>query len=722
MSDLTLASLASAPHWVAWQQQNRKGGKPTKVPYVTPDQQAQANAPSWITRPAAQEVADALPKPYGLGGVGIEFTSLGDGRSTFGVDLDTCRIPDSEELATWATDVIGTLNSYTEVSPSRTGVKIFATYDTAALTDFRRNMGTAMWSKSFSQSGGEHPPAIELHLGNRYFAVTDLILSGSTPVLRHVEASAISQVLTKLGPAFAGASKPESTKPARNDQSRSAVAMRKGMQLVRSGCDYAAMVTGLQLDPDTADWTQDKGRANGARELKRIYEKAEASVQISDVDLTEDGIALAFTRQHADELRYCHDTGAWFQYEAARWRQDQTKLAYSWARQTCRVIAASAAENKRATLAKAATAGAVERFAQADPALAVTAKIWDADPFLLGTPAGTVDLRTAVMHPGNPADYITKQTAVSPAETPHAPLWDAFLLEATDGDTELIRFLRQWFGYCLTGDTREHALLFGFGPGGNGKSVLLNTVAGIMGDYCRQAAMETFTASSGDKHPTDLAMLRGARMVCASETEEGRAWAETRIKALTGGDVIAARFMRQDFFEYRPQFKLVVIGNHKPVLRNVDEAARRRFNVVPFVHTPTKPDRDLEAKLRAEWPGILRWMIEGCLDWQKHGLVRPKVVKDATAEYFEAQDFFARWLNECAKLAPTLESKPAILLASFRDWCAANGEPMTDNTKMRGMIERTAGLKYVKTNGTRYVRGIGLNPPTSTLERGQYTD
>ena len=329
---------------------------------------------------------------------------------------------------------------------------------------------------------------------------------------------------------------------------------------------------------------------------------------------------------------------------------------------------------------------------------------------LLGTPSGTVDLRTGNLRAARRDDYITKQTAVAPALSPATPLWDAFLQDATAGDAGLIRFLRQWFGYCLTGDTREHALMFGYGPGGNGKSVLLNTVAGIMEDYCRQAAMDTFTAAHGDRHPTDLAMLRGARMVCASETEEGRAWAESRIKQMTGGDMISARFMRQDFFEYRPQFKLVVIGNHKPVLKNVDEAAKRRFNVVPFLHTPSTPDRTLEARLKAEWPGILLWMIGGCIDWQRNGLVRPDVVAAATAEYFEAQDYFGRWLADRAIVDAALATKPAHLLASFREWCAENGEPVTDNRSMRGMIERTPGLKYVTLRGSQLVRGIGVGP------------
>src|SRR4029077_13979269 len=153
----------------------------------------------------------------------------------------------------------------------------------------------------------------------------------------------------------------------------------------------------------------------------------------------------------------------------------------------------------------------------------------------------------------------------------------------------------------------------------NGKSVYLNILSSLMNDYATVAAMDTFAASKNDRHPTELAMLRGARMVTASETEEGRSWAESRIKQMTGGDPITARFMQKDFFTFPPAFKLTIIGNHKPMLRNVDDAARRRFNLVPFNRVPIKIDKQLGEKLKPEWPSILRWMIEGCLDWQKGG-------------------------------------------------------------------------------------------------------
>jgi putative DNA primase/helicase len=185
-------------------------------------------------------------------------------------------------------------------------------------------------------------------------------------------------------------------------------------------------------------------------------------------------------------------------------------------------------------------------------------------------------------------------------------------------------------------------------------------MAGILGDYHRTAPIETFTASNSDRHPTDLAGLRGARLVSASETEEGRLWAESRIKQLTGGDMISARFMRQDFFDFLPAFKLFITGNHKPSLRSVDEAIRRRFHLIPFAVTipPEERDPDLKVKLEAEWPGILAWLIQGCLSWQASGLRPPQAVQEATAAYLEAEDAIAAWIEERCEIDPQAWSRP----------------------------------------------------------------
>ena len=430
------------------------------------------------------------------------------------------------------------------------------------------------------------------------------------------------------------------------------------------------------------------------------------------VELTEHGVALAFATRHKDALRYCHHSGAWFEWTGTRWKRNETKRAFSWARRLVADLNRDAEFKTKCITGKAAFAAAVERFAQADDAFAVTSDAWDTNPWLLGTQGGVVDLRTGRLRPARPADMMTRVCAAAPAldKTAAPDQWLTFLDEATGKDDALIYFLQRWCGYCLTGDTREHALLFGYGPGGNGKSVFLNTVAGIMGDYATVAAMDTFTASHGDKHPTDLAMLRGARLVTATETEEGRAWAEARIKQMTGGEDISARFMRQDFFTFRPQFKLTIIGNHKPVLRNVDDAARRRFNIVPFVRKPANPDRELEAKLRAEWPAILRWMIQGCLSWQQEGLAAPAAVSEATAEYFDAQDTMGQWLAERCIVHPTLELAPSLLLRDFNDWSDQNGAERCDKTRFRGWAERQPGLRYATVKGSQKIKGIGLRP------------
>jgi putative DNA primase/helicase len=426
--------------------------------------------------------------------------------------------------------------------------------------------------------------------------------------------------------------------------------------------------------------------------------------------VTEDSAAQQFAELYGDQLRYCHDTGVWFEWNGVAWRPNRTGIAFQWARELARNLSQAESAKVRYVTSRTNFAAGVERYARSDPAFRVTMEHWDRDPWLLGTPGGTVDLKTGDLRPADPREGITKVTAVEPAELVDCPRWLAFLDEATGGDVEAIRFLKQWCGYSLTGDTSAHALVFVYGPGGNGKSVFLNALTGILHDYATTAAMDTFTASKGDKHPTDLAMLRGARLVTASETEEGRAWAEARIKQMTGGDLITARFMRQDFFTFRPQFKLTIVGNHQPMLRNVDEAAKRRFNIVPFTRKPTAPDPHLEATLKAEWSGILRWMIEGCLDWQANGLVRPQSVTEATADYFAEQDLFGQWLDEQCDIEQDNPAKWATTSELFASWSAYAKAAGEDPGTVKGFAPamRRKGIKPYRSKAARGWSGIRL--------------
>ena len=296
---------------------------------------------------------------------------------------------------------------------------------------------------------------------------------------------------------------------------------------------------------------------------------------------TDEALALRFADLHQHDLRYVAGWGKWLSWTGQSWRFDDTLFAFDQARAICRAAAQECNKPKvSSALASAKTVAAVERLAKSDRKLAATTEQWDLDPWLLNTPAGVWDLRKGEVRSQRPSDYCTKITMVS--ADGECPLFIDFLEEVLGSDQGLVAYLRRVIGYALTGSTQEHALFFAYGTGANGKSVLFNTISGILGDYQKAAPIETFTASMSDRHPTDLAGLRGARLVTAVETEEGRRWAESRIKTLTGGDKISARFMRNDFFEYGPQFKLLVAGNHKPGLRAVDEAMRRRFHLIPF--------------------------------------------------------------------------------------------------------------------------------------------
>lgn len=425
--------------------------------------------------------------------------------------------------------------------------------------------------------------------------------------------------------------------------------------------------------------------------------------------LTEDAAAIEFARRYADRLRYDHDIGAWYEFDGVVWRRDRTRRAYHFAREEVRRLGQS--ERVRRQTSNAAFANGVERFSQRDPVLAVTSDFWDRDIMLLGTPSGTVDLRTGELRVSRASDAITKMTACAPSAVADCPLWKRFLAETFGGDDELVCFLQRFLGYCLTGFVNEHTFVFAHGAGGNGKGIFVGTISGIMADYAAVAPMDAFVSSSFDRPSADLAMLAGARLVTASETEEGRYWAEARIKSITGGDTITARYMRQNFFSYTPQFKLVVVGNHQPRLANVDDAIKRRLRMVPFLHRAEVPDTQLAEKLRAEWPGILRWMLEGCLEWQTHGLGSPTSIRDANSSYFAEQDVFAQWLADCCDLCPGSEMKTARsadLFASWKRYAEASGEKPRSKIWLAGKLHKANATNSRSTGGVAIWKGIEL--------------
>jgi P4 family phage/plasmid primase-like protien len=409
----------------------------------------------------------------------------------------------------------------------------------------------------------------------------------------------------------------------------------------------------------------------------------------------QDGAVQALVSRYGAALRFDHSTGKWFEFDGNTWRHEHTGLALYLSRRECTRLAAMFPKDG-AGLRPARVWEAVERAARCAREFAVTSDHWDQDPLVLGTPESVVDLRTGKMRRGRPEDRVTKRTSVDPVDLEdfdperHCPRWLALLRFALSEDEETIRFLQQWAGMSITGITTEQKLLFVHGGGGNGKGVTINTLAWVAGDYALNVPSDTLTAKRHEGHPTELARLHGVRFAYASEVERGARWAETRVKSLTGGDPITARYMRRDFFTFTPQLTLTVIGNDRPSFTSVDDAIRRRFLLLEMDRKPTSPDPDLPEKLRLEGSGILSWMILGALDWQQNGLVVPPAVQRTTDAYMLDEDHFGRFLAECGDVCSGARVATSDLHEAYETWQFAETEapPLSMKGLAQEMLRR----------------------------------
>lgn len=455
-------------------------------------------------------------------------------------------------------------------------------------------------------------------------------------------------------------------------------------------------------------WRRDADR-NGDFQAD-LRNAAELNIGVSLSQVTEDALALEFTARHGADWRYVAGWGHWLHWDNSVWRKESTLGALHLARLVCREAAGTSSGEKLAgKISSAATVAAVERLAKSDRRHAATVDEWDTDLWSLNTPGGTVNLHTGVSRAHDRADRMTKLAGATPGGD--CPNWKEFLATITDDNAELQSYLQRMIGYSLSGITSEHVMFFLYGGGANGKSVFCNVLATVLGDYCTTAPMDMFMSSNNDRHPTDLAGLRGARLVTATETDQGRHWAEAKLKLLTGGDPVKARLMRQDFFQFVPQFKLCVVGNHKPAIRNVDEAMRRRLHLVPFSVTipPEKRDKGLTERLLLERDGILAWAIEGCLEWQNSGLKPPQAVMAATDDYFEQEDGIGRWIAEACTRDPNATELTETLFQAWKAWAEEAGE-FVGSTKRFSENLVTRGLEKWRhpSDGKRGYRGITL--------------
>ncbi len=442
--------------------------------------------------------------------------------------------------------------------------------------------------------------------------------------------------------------------------------------------------------------------------------------------LTDYGNAERLVGRHGEDLRYCHAWKKWLVWDGQRWRVDDTGEVERRAKETVRSTYAEAAAEPDADARKALAAhakrsessgklDAMIALAESEPGVPVRHNELDADPWSFNVANGTIDLRSGNLRPHVRDDLITKLAPVVYDPTARAPAWDTFLEEILPS-YRMRAYLKRLIGYALTGKIAEHILPICHGTGANGKSTLLNTVLEMAGEYGLQAADDLLVVKS-NAHPTEQADLFGRRYVTNMETEDGKRLAESRVKQLTGGDRVRARRMREDFWEFSPTHTLFLATNHKPEVRGTDHAIWRRLRLIPFTVTipQERQDKHLDEKLRAELPGILRWAVEGCLEWQRHGLGEPDEVMAATKIYREEMDVLAAFLSDRCVVHERASALATPLYHEYREWCEETGERVESQKKFGSRLGERGFESRRRTSGdgkgqTEYI-GVGLLSP-----------
>jgi putative DNA primase/helicase len=446
---------------------------------------------------------------------------------------------------------------------------------------------------------------------------------------------------------------------------------------------------------------------------------------LSGYPCTDLGNAERLVRRCGHDLRYCHPWKAWLAWDGRRWKLDDTGEVRRRGRDTVRAILGEARteddDDRRKQLAlwsftseKRDRLSALISMAEFQEGIPIIPGEMDQDPWAFNVANGTIDLETGALRHHRRGDGITKLCDVPYDPDAQCPLWLATLArcfhrpDPTYRDA-LVDYWQRLCGYALSGVIRDHILPVAYGTGSNGKSTILGALLDVFGpDYAMKAPPDLFMAKKNDAHPTDRTDLFGKRLVVAIETEMGRRLNETMVKELTGGDRIRARRMREDNWEFSPTHKVIMGTNHKPSVRGTDHGIWRRIRLFPFTVkiSESEADRTVPERLRAEREGILAWIVQGCLEWQRRGLDAPAEVTEATADYRAEQDVLGSFLAECAREGWNLRVKASELYARYKAWGEGGNEFVLNQTQFSQQLQER-GFTRVRNNGTFYV-GLGL--------------
>lgn len=505
---------------------------------------------------------------------------------------------------------------------------------------------------------------------------------------------------------------------------RSSGLMREKWDRPQSGSTYGALTIQKAIAGCSQVYSPKNSYSASFKQVEVNAQTEQTGQRLYSFDDT--GNAQRFVDLFGDKVRYCYTDKRWLWYDGRKWCTDMTGTVK---RLADKAVACMAAEAKvyaqldadegtdmakafekhmkscRSNKSKNAMLSEVMHHVPVLPAQ------MDRFKTVLNTPGGVIDLRSGGISPYDPMTYLTKMTAVEYSENADCPRWLAFLDDIFRKDKDLIRYVQKAVGYSLTGSTTEQCAFFLYGTGRNGKSTFIDIIRDIFGDYAANIQPETIMVRSNQSTAinSDIARLKGARLVTSVEPNEGVRINEGLLKQLTGDDTVTARKLYGDEFEFKPEFKLWMATNHKPVIRGTDTGIWRRIHMIPFtVQIPEeKIDRRLKYKLSAELTGIFRWAVEGCLLWQKEGLKMPRAVLEEVREYRREMDVISAFVEDKCTVGKGLSVKSSQLFAAYLNWAEQNNEYRMSSTKF-GM-ELAKRFEKVRTRGGIYFNGLSLD-------------
>ncbi|EMF0159255.1 DNA primase [Enterococcus hirae] len=753
------SELKSLKHWciykLVWDEKRKKY---TKIPYnAYTGKKAKSNDErTWSD---FQTALSAIEK-YEASGLGFFFKP-----PYFGIDIDNAegeveryRSGDVEENIIY--EFIETMKSYSEYSQSGTGIHIIAK---GLLPDGRRRKGDvemytdgrffAMTGNSASQYTRINSPAqVNINrLHDRYVADKKVIKFEKTPSLESTVDLPVAEIIEKARNAKQGArfkvfmdggweafyeSQSEADMAFANDlafwtgrdfDKMDEIFRMSSLMRQKYDNKHGSKTYGQALLDKAIHETQSVYNPKRKSDFKIFIKEQEQPKEKKYYSYDDTGNADRFCDIYGTLVRYSYIDKTWHYYDGKVWMVDNTGEVRKMVDTTVEIMAAEPIElsDDMDKEAKEAIKKAFERHVKRSRGnagknammdevkhrLAVLPEEFDRDKTLFNCDNGYLSLTSGDLHDHEIGKMFTRLSKVEYTDTIDAPQWEEFIEQTFAHDQDLIRYVQKAVGYSLTGSTQEQCMFILYGGGANGKSVFLDIISDIMGNYAMTMQAQTIMVKQNQSAAnSDIARLKGARLVTSSEPNEGVRLDEGLVKQLTGGDKVTARQLYGKEFEFEPEFKLWLATNHRPIIRGTDDGIWRRLNLIPFtVQVPEeKKDKMLKYKLRTELVGILKWAVEGCLMWQREGLKPPQSVLQASNEYRAEMDQIGQFVSECCEIGPGRTIAGGEIYKIYKEWAVENGEHVFNNTKFGRELSKRYSKR--KSHGIAIYEGITLKP------------